>query len=255
VVAPLIIASYLPWKRRAPTGLEYLLPIAILMATALPVIQGRAFQFRAADWKYPAHAADFVFTHRISVPMFNTWEFGAYLIWRLWPLQRVFIDGRAQSETVYLDYQRMVYNVKAAAEPIDNVYEALRPRVISGKSADELLDQYGIEMILMDAFEYTTGSPYLLVAALADPNQTHWKLIYRDRQAVIFMRHPPTDIQPLNPAETLDAMEEQCQEHLRFEPDTPRCAGGLADLFHHLGDRVRVSRWEAIAAAYGSGTE
>jgi hypothetical protein len=171
------------------------------------VIQGRAFQFRGADWKYPARAADFVLAHHITVPMFNTWEFGAYLIWRLWPLQRVFIDGRAQSETVYLDYQRVVYNVKAAAEPVDSLYQSLRPRVVSGKSAEELLDQYGIEMIVMGSFEYTTGSPYLLVAALADPRQTKWKLVYRDDQAVIFMRHPPVDIRPLNPAEALDAME------------------------------------------------
>jgi hypothetical protein len=250
MVAPLLIVTYLPWKRRAPVVLEYAVAIIILTVAAVPVIRGRAFQFCGADWKYPAGAADFVLAHHIQVPMFNTWEFGAYLIWRLWPLQRVFIDGRAQSEIVYLDYQRMVYNVKASSEPVDTAYQALRPRVVSGKSAEELLDQYGIEMIVMDGFEYATGSPYLLVAALADPRQTTWKLVYRDTQAMIFMRYPPANIHPLPPKEVLDAMEAQCQEHLRHEPDTPNCAAGLSNLFAGIGDPTRFSLWQAIANRY-----
>jgi hypothetical protein len=214
----------------------------LLIATSVPVLQGRAFQFRAADWKYPARAADFVLAHHLTARMFNTWEFGAYLIWRLWPLQQVFIDGRAQSETVYLDYQRMVYGVKAAAEPVDTPSQALRPRVISGKSAEELLDRYGIEMILMDGFEYTTGQPYFLAVSLP------WKLVYYDTQAMIFMRHPPPDLPQLNPAEVWNALESQCTEHLRHAPDTPLCAAQLSDIFARLGDPARSRRWQAISA-------
>jgi hypothetical protein len=250
VVAPLLIVTYMPWNRRAPVALEYAVAIITLTIAAVSVIQGRAFQFRGAEWKYPARAADFVLANHIDVPMFNTWEFGAYLIWRLWPPQRVFIDGRAQSEAVYLDYQRIIYDVKAASEPVDTPYQALRPRVVSGKSAEELLDQYGIEMIVMDGFEYMTGSPYLLAAALADPRQTTWKLVYRDSQAMIFMRHPPANIQPLPSKEALDAMEAQCQEHLRHEPDTPNCAAGLSNLFVRIGDRTRSSLWQANAKRY-----
>jgi hypothetical protein len=251
LVAPALIVAYLPWKKRSPLAAEYLLALGALLGAGAAVIQGRAFQFRAAEWKYPARAADFILAHHITAPMFNTFEFGAYLIWRLWPQERVFIDGRVQSETVYLDYQRMVYNVAPADIPPRSVYQALRPRVVDGRSADALLQQYGIEMILMDGFEYTSGSPYLLAAALADPAQTDWKLVYRDAQAVIFMRHPPADAPPLRSLDALDSMEAQCREHLRHEPETPRCAAGLSDLFARIGNSVRARNWQAIATAHG----
>jgi hypothetical protein len=246
--APLLIVTYFPGKRRPPAVASYGLVLALAVLAMVPVAGGRAFQFRSADWKYPARAADFVLAHHLTARMFNTWEFGAYLIWRLWPQQRVFIDGRVQSETVYLDYQRMVYNVKAAAEPVNSPFQALRPRVVSGSSAEELLDRYGIEMILMDGFEYTTGSLYFLAAALADPRQTQWQLVYRDSQAMIFMRHPPAGVAPLPQWEVLDTLEAQCREHLRHEPATSGCASALSDMFARLGDRLRSRRWQAAAA-------
>jgi len=92
------------------------------------------------------------------------------------------------------------------------------------------------------------GSPYLLVAALSDPRQTEWKLVYRDAQAVIFMRQPPPGVQPLNSFEALAAMEDQCAEHLRHDPLHPGCAAGMADLFSRIGDAVRASKWNAIAS-------
>jgi hypothetical protein len=251
VAAPLVIVTYVPWKCSPAVACQYVTAVFLAVLTAIPILQGHAFQFHAAEWKFPARAADFVQVHHLSDRMLNSWEFGAYLIWKLWPLEHVFIDGRAQSETVFLDYQRIIYDVKAADEPVDGPYQALRPRVVSGKSAEQLLDQYGIGMILMDGFEFTTGSPYILVAALADPRQTAWKLVYRDSQAVIFLRHPPADLLWLNPLQALDAMEDQCREHLRHDPETPRCAAGMADVFERLGDRARSSRWKTIALEHG----
>jgi hypothetical protein len=164
--------------------------------------------------------------------MFNTYEFGGYLIWRLYPQQKVFIDGRALNESVFLDYRRIAYNADSTG----------------GKSAEELLRDYGIGVILMDGFEFGMGSPYLLVAALSDPRQIEWKLVYRDAQAVIFMRQPPPGVQPVNPFEALAAMEDQCAEHLRHDPVHPGCAAGMADLFSRIGDAVRASKWNVIAS-------
>ena len=62
---------------------------------------GNAFQLRAAEWRYPAGAADFLLAHHVAGPIFNTYEYGGYLIWRLWPEQRVFIDGRSLSESLF----------------------------------------------------------------------------------------------------------------------------------------------------------
>src|SRR6202012_986976 len=108
--------------------------------------------------------------HNIRSPLFNTYEYGGYLMWRLWPTERVFIDGRALSESVFQDYVRILYNQDEGG----------------GLSAQQLLDRYGVQVIVMNGFEYADGIVYLLAPALADPNQTTWKLVYNDPQSLVF---------------------------------------------------------------------
>ena len=234
LVGPLLIASDLPWKKVVPAAAEFLGAILLVAGIGVPIVEGKAFQFHAADWKYPVGAADFLLAHHISAPMLNTYEIGGYLIWRLWPQERVFLDGRALNESVFQDYQRMVANADATG----------------GKSGEELLRQYGIEVIVMDGFEYTSGTPYLLPAALSDPSQKEWKLVYQDAAAVVYMRHPPPGVEPLNSFVALASMEAQCSTNLDHQPGRSKCASGLADLFARIGDGVRARRWQAIYSRY-----
>ena len=44
---------------------------------------------------FPARAVAFLQSHPPSGPIFNHYDWGGYLIWRLYPSTRVFIDGRA----------------------------------------------------------------------------------------------------------------------------------------------------------------
>jgi len=235
LVGPVMLATYWPWKQPLAAIGEWLAATALVAGTVALLAGGHAFQLRAADWKYPSGAADFLLQHHISAPMFNTYELGGYLMWRLWPQEKVFIDGRALNESVYQDYQRIAFNANAEG----------------GKSGQELLRQYGIEAIVMDGFEYTNGAPYLLPAALADPHQSEWKLVYRDAQAVVFLRHPPADVQPLPNLEALSAMESQCAAYVEHDPSRPRCTLGLADLFQKIGDPARASQWLARAQTLG----
>ena len=239
LVGPLLIFTYVPWKRATPVALEFAAAALLVLAALPPIARGDAFQFRASDWKYCGGAADFILAHHITGPMFNTYEMGGYLIWRLWPQERVFVDGRALNESVYQDYQRIAFNAEASNGQASN-----------GKSGEDLLKQYGIEVILMDGFEYTSGQVYLLPAALSDPKQTEWKLVYQDAQAVIYMRHPPPDVQPLNSFDALAGLELQCTTYVQHDPGRPRCAQGLADLFARIGDRARAQRWQAIYAQH-----
>ena len=165
------------------------------------------FQLRTARWRYPAGAADFLLANHIDAPLFNTYEYGGYLMWRLWPRQRVFIDGRALSESVFMDYARILYNHDDS----------------DGKSADQLLDQYGVQAIVMNSFEYTTGPIYLLAPALADPKQTTWKLVFQEPQAMVFLRHPPPQMPILDSLQVLTHMEDECALHIEHEPQYARC--------------------------------
>jgi hypothetical protein len=234
ILGPVLIASYLPWKRPLPAAAQFAAALALLGGTVYGIASGQAFQLRAADWAYPKGASDFLLQHHVSGRLLNSYAFGGYLIWRLWPEQKVFVDGRALNEGVYLDYRRMVGNADATG----------------GKSSEQLLRDYGIDIILMEGFEAASGTPYLLPAALSDPSQKEWKLVYQDSQAVIFMRQPPAGVQPLNPLLALSSMEAQCTLHLEHDPAHPGCARGIANLFGQIGDAVRASQWNAVALRY-----
>ncbi|HMC60754.1 MAG TPA: hypothetical protein VKJ01_16310, partial [Candidatus Solibacter sp.] len=109
LIAPWVMLSYLSWKWAPPAAAAEWVTAGVTVAALLAELAaGRAFQLHPAAWKYPSGAADFLLAHHIAGPMFNSWEKGGYLLWRLWPEQRVFIDGRTLNESVFRDYQRMV---------------------------------------------------------------------------------------------------------------------------------------------------
>jgi hypothetical protein len=226
-LAPVLIASYFPWKPRLPVFAQLAAAALVAVALGAGIARGSFFQLRAAEWRYPAGAADFLLAHHVTEPIFNTYEYGGYLIWRLWPQVRVFIDGCAPSESTFMDYARILYNHDSS----------------DGKSAQELLDGYGVQAIVMNSFEYTNGLVYLLAPALADPAQTDWKLVYEDAQAMVFLRHPPPGVQPLDSLRVLDHMEAECDLHIAREPRYPRCARGLGQVFTRIGDFTRARRW------------
>jgi len=225
--APIFLASYFPWKRPLPAAAGWAAAAALAAGIVWGTAAGDFFEFRAAEWRYPAGAAEFLAAHQVTDRMFNTYEYGGYLTWRLWPRQRVFIDGRALSEQVFRDYARILYNHDDSG----------------GKSAAQLLDQYGAQVIVMNTFEYVTGTVYLLAPALADPAQTEWKLVYRDAQALVWMRRPPAGVAPLDSLEVFSQMEAECGLHLDRDPARPRCARSLAQTFAKIQDIPRARRW------------
>jgi hypothetical protein len=223
ILAPVVIAAYVPWRQAPPRGAEF---AAAAVLIAVGIARGSFFQLRAADWKYPSGAADFLLSQRIAAPLFNSYEYGGYLIWRLWPAQKVFIDGRALSEQVFQDYVRILYNHDESG----------------GKSAAQLLDQYGVEVIVMNGFEYISGTLYKLLPSMANPAQP-WQLVYSDAQAVVFMRHPPPGIEPLDRRLVFDHLEAECGLHIDRDPAHPRCARSLAQAFTQIGDLARARGW------------
>ena len=237
LVAPMILAAYIPFskesralpdsaKRQDSRGVaDWAVAAVVACAIAVPFARGRAFQLRSAEWKYPAGAAGFLLDHHVTGPMFNPYDKGGYLIWRTWPQLRTFIDGRSLNEKVFADYQRMTKYTPGTRE---------------------LLDQYGIQVVVMNAFEANSGAPYVLPLALADPGEKEWKMVFSDAGATIFMRTPPPGVQPLPSTQIFAGMEAQCQAIVDHDPARPRCARSLAHLFTRLGDTARAQRWQEV---------
>ncbi len=229
-LAPILIAAWFPRRFRTPRFTS-VAAIALLVAVLVAgVARGRFFQLRAAFWQYPAGAADFLRTHAISRPMFNTYEYGGYLIWRLWPLERTFVDGRALNESVYQDYRSILYNTGSPAN-------------VLGSACQRLLDRYAVRVIVINTFEYVTGAFYPLALALGSPTSTDWKLVYEDPQSLVFLRDPPADMPVLDKArQSIEHMEAECSLHIEHEPDYPLCARSLGDLSLRAGDNERAKR-------------
>jgi hypothetical protein len=228
IFAPVVIAAYAPWKLRLPAIAPYALAFALIAGVGYGTVSGGFFQFRAAEWKLPSGAAAFLEEHHVAGPIFNTYEYGGYLMWRG---QRTFIDGRALSESVFQDYARILYNHDASdGQP----------------SGEDLLARYGVQVIVMNTFEPSTGPIYLLAPSLADPAQTAWKLVYNDPAALVFMRTPPAGVQPLNSLDVLSHMEDECSLYLAHQPQSPQCARSLGQTFGKVGDFQRSRKWIGI---------
>ena len=222
VLAPVLIAEYFPWKRALPRMARYAAAAGLAAGLAWGAGTGRFFQLRAAEWRFPVGAVRFLREHGMRGPLFNTYEYGGYLIWQRVP---VFIDGRALSEQVFQDYR-----VILGSPPGD-------------PARGQTLDRYGVTAILANGFEYNSGTLYPLVPALLSPAEAGWHLVYEDAQELIFTRDLPPGVTPL-PAGRVDAhLENECRLHVERDPEFSLCARTLADLYMRAGNREQARRW------------
>ncbi len=140
--------------------------LALVIAAALVKISlplDPALNAAAIARGVPVGAADFLAQRRPPGPIFNTYHWGGYLSWRLYPDYPVFVDGRTD---LYPD-------------------EFLREYVALASGADDWearLAEHGVRLLVIEA-----GSPLARLAAL-NPG---WRELYRDDQAVVMQRLEP----------------------------------------------------------------
>jgi MFS family permease len=148
-------------------------PVALLNATLLVLILAGATTKVVIDlvrlqepevWGkgLPLGAAEFLRGHDLPGEMFNTYNWGGYLIWSLYPDKPVFVDGRtdlyAFNSEVLQDYAQVHW---------------VRP------GWPETLERYGVGHVITER----TG---LLDVMLAETGT--WEVVYQDEVAVIYAR-------------------------------------------------------------------
>jgi hypothetical protein len=110
----------------------------------------------------PLEAAEYLRDHDLPGQMFNSYNWGGYLIWSLYPNKPVFVDGRtdlyALNSQVLEDYAQVHW---------------IRP------DWPQILDKYGIGYIVTER----TGLLDAMLAVTGD-----WDAIYQDDVAVIYAR-------------------------------------------------------------------
>jgi len=181
IAVPLICQRLGDWPTsqsqplRPPSVLASLLNGAIVAAmvgfAGVHTFQVIGRQPQAEMQGFPARAVAFLQTHPPSGPVFNHYDWGGYLVWKLYPATRVFIDGRADV------YGEQLLNQFADTYQFKGAWQ-------------ETLRQWKIDTVLVPS-----GSA-LATGLRSSPA---WRVAYDDSQAVILT-------QPARAAQTATAL-------------------------------------------------
>ena len=112
-------------------------------------------------------AVEFVKTNNIKGPVFNNFDVGSFLIWKLYPEQKVFVDGRPEAYTV--DFFEKIY----------------KPMQINPELWKKYSEEYKINYIFFDHKDITPWAQSFLVQISKNPD---WPLIYLDESVTIFIK-------------------------------------------------------------------
>jgi hypothetical protein len=135
-----------------------LIAIAALVKISLPLAPGAVDKATRAS--LPVDAVAYVRTQRPPGPVFNSYNWGGYLLYTLWPDYPVFVDGRTD---LYDD---------AFLRQYINIY-------VADDGWRELLDQYEIRLVIVET------NSVLAKFLRTDPA---WREAYRDEMAAVFTR-------------------------------------------------------------------
>jgi hypothetical protein len=116
-------------------------------------------------------AADFMKANNLKGNLFNDYNAGGYLIWRVAPEIKVFVDGRGLYGKIFDSYRVIV----------DNPFEA--KNYVLG------LHYFNIDMVMVPGCDKVSGTLIKLAVALLEDD--NWALIYEDPESLIFIRNIP----------------------------------------------------------------
>ena len=112
-------------------------------------------------------AAMFFLDHHIQGPILNNYDIGGYLIYYLYPRERVFVDNRPEA------YPDSFFT---------NIYIPLQQNEDAWQAANAI---YGFNAIFFSHRDYTPWAQAFLIARIKDPN---WAPVFADQYAIIFLK-------------------------------------------------------------------
>lgn len=129
---------------------------------------------------FPVAGVEFVKNNQLPGRLYNPYEWGGYLIWRLYPDYKVFMDGRAN--TVYTEEQ----------------YRESLSTMRGDPGWDKILDKYNVNFVFCNKILRETNQ-HLLPDRLGESGK--WALIFEDDIEQIFMRKTPENEKIIQAAE------------------------------------------------------
>jgi len=220
---------------RPPQWLQRIGVIACLLVLTASVVDQafltRRFPmgFGVAPAFFPEEAATFLERHHLDGRVFNSYKFGAYLMWRRWPANQVFIDGRY--DAVLFDEALLEEYFRAHRDPA---------------ALDRIAAKYGVELLVLDA------DPERRIAYLTRPSS--WARVYWDPVAEVFVRRNERHSAFIAAHEyALTRSEEDLSYLAAYRADPETWNRVLAELRRAVRDNPRNElAWQALAQEYGA---
>lgn len=141
-----------------------LLTLTVLVSPwVYPHLGNRTFGATLWEKSTPVQAMDYIQQHELTGHIFHPQIYGDYMIWRLWPQQKTFIDGR-----VHLFDDHVIQDYRFAFRDLH---------------WEERLAKYEIKYLLLSKEE--EDNQMMIESAR---NSTHWRLLYEDESTILFER-------------------------------------------------------------------
>lgn len=167
---PALRGSLAAWRKPAVLVATSLCVLTIAVATTVrqASLSGLQLGREPSVRNYPAGAVDYLQAHPVVGNLFNEYGWGGYLIYRLYPERRVFIDGRID-----------VYGDSFAKKYLDVV--VLHP------NWQTILHEYDVRIALVQP-----ESPLAVTLG----SDSAWQRVYQGDDGALFVRNGPPGARP-----------------------------------------------------------
>jgi len=175
--------------------LLFALLLAAMSGVGYLTYQHGAWKLGAVETTYvPERAAEWILSQHPPAPLFNAYEYGGYLGWRLAPEYRMFIDPRCLDHDVQNDYQ-----------------------TARGGHYQGIFGKYGVNSVVFYLFTPLVNSiPEVTLYLLMDQQ---WDLVYVDRLSAVLVRRDRNTLPVIDKAPLLDYLQRVLERTLATTPD------------------------------------
>ncbi|MBI2063249.1 MAG: tetratricopeptide repeat protein [Candidatus Yanofskybacteria bacterium] len=198
--------------------------LAVVLGYSLVVIISAVYPYKAYDlnadaasrgykndWgiglgRHSNDAGEFFKNNNLKGPIFNDYDIGGYIIYHLFPKERVFVDNNG-----------------ADSYPVSFFDDVFIPALSSEEKWIEARDKYNLNAIFISLRD---GSPVVgsfLLRRLRDPL---WSLVYIDSYAVILLRNIPQNSEVINKFSTPGNLNERINHMLTSDDVLDRIIAG-----------------------------
>ncbi|MFZ5523910.1 MAG: tetratricopeptide repeat protein [Pseudomonadota bacterium] len=192
----------------------------LLIALLLVAMSGVGYlTFQHAAWKQgavqtnyvPERAVEWIHSQHPPAPLFNAYEYGGYLGWRLAPEYRMFIDPRCLDFAVFNDYQ-----------------------TARGGSYRGVFEKYGVNSVVFYLFTPLVNSiPEVTLYLLMDKR---WDLVFVDRLSVVLVRNEVNKMPVIDKAPLLDYLQQVLERTLEITPEDTQALVQYGRVLLYRGD-------------------